>query len=151
MVDRPTEMDAFLQERGRMARIGTTNKDGSPHVVPLSYKFYPEDGSFFISTGADSVTVKNLQRGSPISLCIDDDEPPFRAVIVEGGADVSEVLGTDHEGLRTVVEQFNGPGAWLRYKDSPTAKKIRVRVTVRPRKWMWWDYRRQLNGSRKIE
>lgn len=150
MADRPKEMDAFLDEPGRMVRVCTVNRNGTPHVVPLCYKFHPQDGSFFISTGADSVTVRNLKRGSAISLCIDDEEPPFRAVVVEGGAEVSEVLGTDHEGLRIVVEQFFGPDAWERYKDSPTAKKIRVRLTVRPKKWKWWDYRRNLTGSEKI-
>ena len=150
MADRPIEMDAFLDEPGHMVRVCTVNKSGMPHVVPLCYKFQPDDGTFFISTGADSVTVKNLNRGSAISLCIDDQEPPFRAVVVEGQADVSEVMGTDHEGLRAVVEQFFGPDAWENYKDSPTAKKIRVRLTVRPNKWKWWDYRRKLTGSEKI-
>ena len=150
MADRPREMDAFLDEPGHMVRVCTVNKSGMPHVVPLCYKFQPDDGTFFLSTGADAVTVKNLQRGSPISLCIDDDKPPFRAVIVEGEADVSESLGTDHEGFKIIVDQFFGPEAWENYKNSPTAKKIRVRVTVRPKKWKWWDFRRGLTGSEKI-
>ena len=150
MADRPRDMDAFLDEPGRMVRVCTVSKSGVPHIVPLCYKFQPEDGTFFLSTGADSVTVKNLKRGSLISLCIDDEEPPFRAVVVEGEADVSEVLGTDHEGLKIIIDQFFGPEAWENYKNSPTAEKIRVRVTVRPKKWKWWDYRRKLTGSEKI-
>ncbi len=150
MANRPREMDAFLGEPGHMVRVCTVSKSGMPHVIPLCYKFQPDDGTFFLSTGADSVTVKNLARGSAISLCIDDDEPPFRAVVVEGEADVSEVLGTDHEGLKIVIDQFFGQDAWDRYKETPTAKKIRVRVTVRPKKWKWWDFRRKLTGSEKI-
>ncbi|MBI2178928.1 MAG: pyridoxamine 5'-phosphate oxidase family protein, partial [Candidatus Tectomicrobia bacterium] len=69
-----------------MARVCTVNRDGSPHVVPLVYKFHPEEGTFFLSTGADSVTVHNLRRSSALSICIDDDEYPFRAVVVEGEA-----------------------------------------------------------------
>ncbi len=150
MADRPTEMDEFLEDRGRMMRVCTVGKSGTPHIVPLCYKFQPEGGTFFLSTGADSATVKNLKRGSPITLCIDDQEPPFRVVVVEGEADVSEVLGTDHEGLKIIIDQFFGPDGWETYQNSPTAQKIRVRVNVRPKKWQWWDQRRKMNGSVRI-
>ena len=88
MADRPKEMDEFLTEP-RIVRASTINKNGTPHIVPLVYVFNPEDGSFFISTGSDSVTVKNLRRNPAITLCVDDHEFPFRGVIVEGDADVS--------------------------------------------------------------
>ena len=57
MADRSTEMDDSLNDP-QMARISTTRADGSPYVIPLCHKFNPDDGTFFISTGADSVTVK---------------------------------------------------------------------------------------------
>ncbi len=151
MPERPKEMDEFLSSRGRMARVATVSKGGSPHVVPLVYKFSPEDGTFFISTGADSVTVRNLRRNPAISVCVDDEVPPFRAVLVEGKAQVSEVLGTDHEGLKTVVDEFFGPQMWATYQTTPIARKIRVRVTVIPERWKWWDFRRQLSGSARVE
>ena len=150
MSDRPMEMDDFLDDPGRMVRVSTTNADGTPHIVPLCFKFHRDNGTFFLSTGSDSVTVKNLKRNPYIALCIDDDEFPFRAVVVEGLAEVSEEMGTDHEGLKTVVDQFFGEGMWEKYKDAPTAQKIRVRVNVDPSKWKWWDFRRKIVGSQKI-
>jgi len=146
MAERPTEMDEFLQEP-HMARIATTNADGSPHVVPLLYLFNPEDASFFISTSTESVSVRNLRRNPALAICIDDEQAPFRAVVVEGEAQVSGVMGTDHEGLKSVVDHFFGPEMWTNYVDTPIAQKIRVRVTMVPRKWKWWDYRRMLMGS----
>ncbi|MEE9275485.1 MAG: PPOX class F420-dependent oxidoreductase [bacterium] len=150
MAERPKEMDEFLSEP-RMVRLGTTNADGSPHVVPLVYVFDPAEGSFFISTGADSVTTRNLRRNPAVTLCIDDDTAPFRAVIAEGEAQVSEPMGTDHEGIKRGVEHFFGPGAWESYKKTPVAQKIRVRVNVVPKKWAWWDHRRKLMGSARID
>lgn len=149
MAERPKEMDEFLGESRRMARVSTTNPDTSPHIVPLCYKFTSEEGTFFFSTGVDSLTVRNLNQNPAITICIDDDEFPFRAVIIEGTAEVSETLGTDHEGLKTVVDQFFGPDMWKAYKDGPVAKKIRVRLNVIPKIWKFWDYRRQLSGSVK--
>ena len=150
MAERPTEMDEFLQEP-HMARIATTNADGSPHVVPLLYLFNPEDASFFISTGEDSVSVKNLKRNPAFAICIDDENAPFRAVVVEGDAQVSETMGTDHEGLKSVVDHFFGPEMWANYVNTPIAQKIRVRITMVPKKWKWWDYRRMLMGSVTVD
>ena len=115
MANRPTEMDEFLQEP-HMARIATTNADGSPHVVPLLYLFNPEEASFFISTGEDSVSVRNLKRNPAFAICIDDENAPFRAVVVEGEAQVSETMGTDHEGLKSVVDHFFGPEMWAKLR-----------------------------------
>ncbi len=149
MAERPTEMDEFLDEP-RMVRVSTVNPDATPHIVPLCYKFDSGEGTFLISTGADSVTVKNLKRSPAITLCIDDAEFPFRAVIVEGAAEVSGVLGTDHEGLKVVIDQFFGPDMWATYKEGPIAQKIRVRINLSPSRWKWWDYRRKLSGSVRV-
>lgn len=149
MADRPTEMDEFLLTP-RMARLATTNANGTPHLVPLVYLFRPEEGTFFFSTGAESVTVRNLRRNPAITVCVDDDEFPFRAVIVEGEAQISEVLGTDHEGLKMVVDHYYGLDMWAKWVNTPSAQKIRVRLTVVPKKWKWWDGRRELQGSRRV-
>ncbi len=149
MAERPREMDEFLNEP-RMARVSTVSAGGSPHTVPLCYKFDPGAGTFHISTGSDSVTVRNLRQNLAVSLCIDDAEFPFRAVIVEGAAEVSGEMGTDHEGLKIVIDQFFGPDMWATYKDGPVAQKIRVRITVVPSRWKWWDYRLKLGGSVKV-
>ena len=59
---------------------------------------------FLLSTGADSVTAKSLRLNPAIALCIDDNAFLFRAVVVEGEGEVSDVLGADHEGLKRVVD-----------------------------------------------
>jgi nitroimidazol reductase NimA-like FMN-containing flavoprotein (pyridoxamine 5'-phosphate oxidase superfamily) len=149
MAERPTEMDDFLCEP-RMARIATVNTNGSAHVVPVVYIFNPEDGSFFISTGANSVTVRNLRRNSSLTICVDDDEHPFRAVIVEGEPEISEPLGTDHEGLKRIVDHNYRPGMWADWVKMPSSEKIRVRLILKPRSRKWWDQRLQINGSVRV-
>ena len=149
MAERPTEMDNFLCEP-RMARIATMNTNGSAHLVPVVYIFNPEDGSFFISTGATSVTVRNLRRNSSLTICVDDDEHPFRAVIVEGEPEISGPLGTDHEGLKRIVDHYYRPGMWADWVKTPSAGKIRVRLTLKPRSWKWWNQRLQIKGSVRV-
>ena len=149
MAERPKEMDDFLCEP-RVARVASTNANSSPHIVPFVYLFNPEDGTFFISTGADSVTTHNLRRNPSVSVCVDDGEYPFRAVIVEGETQVSKIMGTDHEGQKKLVDHFYGPDMWADWVKLPRAQKVRVRLTIVPKKWKWWDQRRKLNGSVKI-
>ena len=149
MVERPKEMDAFLCEP-RVARIASVNENGSPHIVPLVYLFNPEDGTFFFNTGADSVTIRNLRRNPFVSVCVDDGEYPFRAVVAEGKAQLSEVMGSDFEGQKPLVDHFYGPDMWAEWVNKPHAHKIRVRLTVVPEKWKWWDQRRGIRGSTKL-
>lgn len=149
MLERPKEMDEFLCEP-RVARIASINENNSPHIVPLVYLFNPENGTFYFNTGVESVTAKNLKRNPVVTVCVDDGEYPFRAVVVEGEARVSKEMGTDHEGQKKLVDHFYGPDMWADWVKMPHAHKIRVRLTVVPKKWKWWDQRRTLNGSIKI-
>lgn len=149
MSERPKEMDEFLTAP-RMARIATMSANNTSHVVPVVYIFDPEDGTFRLSTGAESVTVRNLKRNPSMTICVDDDEFPFRAVMVEGEPHVTEPLGTDHEGLKRLIDHFYRPGMWEEWVNMPSAQKIRVRITLTPRRWKWWDQRRKINGSVRI-
>lgn len=80
---------AFLLERPRTAKLATTRKDGRPHIAPI-WIDVDDDGSIIFTTHASSLKGKSLQRDPRVSLCVDDDEPPFTYVIVEGTARVSE-------------------------------------------------------------
>jgi len=80
---------AFLLERPRTAKLATTRKDGSPHVAPIWIDI-DDDGSIIFTTHETSLKGKAIRRDPRVSLCIDDERPPFAFVVVEGRADVSE-------------------------------------------------------------
>ena len=149
MVERRKELDELLCEP-RMARIATVSPRNVPHIVQVVYIFDPEEGSFFISTGAPSVPVPTLRRNPAMTIIVDDDAFPFRAVMAEGKPNISEPLGTDHEGLKRVVDHFYEPGMWEKWVKTPSAEKTRVRLTLVPERWKWWDQRRKINGSVRI-
>jgi nitroimidazol reductase NimA-like FMN-containing flavoprotein (pyridoxamine 5'-phosphate oxidase superfamily) len=52
------------------ARVATVGKDGSPHVVPMSYVVLDGNVTFW----ADNLSqkVKNLQRDPRVSVIVDD-------------------------------------------------------------------------------
>jgi PPOX class probable F420-dependent enzyme len=84
----PEEYRAFLLERPRTAKLATVRADGRPHIAPI---WFDLDGDALIfNTGDTTVKATNMRRDPRVSLCIDDDTPPFAFVIVEGIATLSE-------------------------------------------------------------
>ncbi len=84
------EWDAFLSEGTRTAKVATTRNNGRPHVAPVWFVLDGDDVIFMTSTS--SVKGKALRRDGYVSLCVDDERPPFAFVLVEGRAEVSEDL-----------------------------------------------------------
>jgi PPOX class probable F420-dependent enzyme len=83
------EWVAFLREPVRPALLATTRADGRPHVAPV---WYDLDGEALVwNTGAETVKGRNIRRDGQVSLCVQDDRPPFSFVTVSGVA-----TWTDH-------------------------------------------------------
>lgn len=82
------ERRAFLLESTRTGKLATVRRDGRPHVVPIWFVLDGDD--IVLTTGADTVKGCNLRRDGRVSLCVDDESPPFSFVMVEGEATVSE-------------------------------------------------------------
>lgn len=80
---------AFLLERPRTAKLATTRKDGRPHIAPIWIDI-DDDGSIIFTTGATSLKGRSIRRDPRIALCVDDDQPPFSFVTLEGTAEISE-------------------------------------------------------------
>jgi PPOX class probable F420-dependent enzyme len=98
------EMDAderrdFLSRGTRTAKLATTMRDGSPHVMPVW--FVVEGDELVFNTGAGTVKGRNLARDPRASLLVDDEQPPFAFVHLRGTVSLSE---DPDELLRTATE-----------------------------------------------
>ena len=82
------ERRAFLLHGTRTAKLATTRRDGSPHVVPIW--FVLDGGDVVFTTGASTVKGFALRRDGRVSLCVDDERPPFAYVHIDGRATISE-------------------------------------------------------------
>ena len=81
------EYESFLLDRPRTATLATVRADGRPHAAPV---WFDLDGDTFIfTTGEGTVKGRNMRRDPRVSLCIDDEEPPFHFVVIEGTADLT--------------------------------------------------------------
>ncbi len=82
------EWQAFLAEGTRTGKLATVRADGRPHVVPI---WFVLDGDHLVfTTGAGSVKAHAMRRDPRVSLCVDDERPPFAYVMIDGTASLSE-------------------------------------------------------------
>jgi len=80
------ERREFLLGRARTASLATVRADGRPHVAPI---WFDLDGETLVfMTGEGSVKGRNMARDPRVSLCIDDEDPPFHYVLIEGTAEL---------------------------------------------------------------
>jgi PPOX class probable F420-dependent enzyme len=80
----PDEVLAFIQERPRTGHLATVRTDGRPHVATIWIAVDPERQEIVFTTGADTVKGRTLARTEYAALAVDDPEPPFSFVTVEG-------------------------------------------------------------------
>jgi PPOX class probable F420-dependent enzyme len=85
------EWRAFLRQPARPAMLATVRPDGRPHVAPV-WIVVDDDDSVVFTTGAGTVKGRAVQADPRVALCVDDDQPPFGYVLVEGTAEVSTDL-----------------------------------------------------------
>jgi PPOX class probable F420-dependent enzyme len=82
-----TEYQSFLRDSARTAVLATVRADGRPHAAPV---WFDLDGDTFVfTTGQNTVKGRNMLRDPRVTLCIDDDDPPFHFVIIEGTAELT--------------------------------------------------------------
>jgi PPOX class probable F420-dependent enzyme len=81
------EYRSFMLDRARTAVLATVRADGRPHAAPI---WFDLDGDTLVfTTGESPVKGRNMRRDVRVSLCIDEEEPPFHFVLIEGAADLT--------------------------------------------------------------
>lgn len=86
----PDAIRAFLAHGRRTGKLGVAMKDGHPHVMPIWFVLDGDDVLF--TTAADTVKGRWIRRDGRLSLCVDEEVPPYAFVHVRGHANVSEEL-----------------------------------------------------------
>ena len=83
------EVRAYLTAGTRTGKLAVTRLDGSPLVVPIWF-VVDDDDSLLFTTWGDSIKGKSLRRDGRVSLCVDEEAPPYSYVRVDGTATISE-------------------------------------------------------------
>jgi PPOX class probable F420-dependent enzyme len=84
------ERRTFLSHGTRTGKLATVRVDGRPHVVPIWFVLDGDDLVF--NTGAESLKGKALRRDPRVTICVDDERPPYGFVMIEGTVTLSDDL-----------------------------------------------------------
>ncbi len=90
----PGQWREFVMTGTRTGKLAVTRKDGRPHVTPVWFVLDGDD--IMLTTYGPGIKGRVLRRDPRVSLCVDDQEPPYSFVVIEGEATISE----DQELLR---------------------------------------------------
>jgi PPOX class probable F420-dependent enzyme len=105
----------------RTAKLAIVRADGSAHVAPV---WVDLDGDAIVfMTSADTVKGKAILRDNRVSLCFDDERPPFSFVTIAGTVTTS----TDPDELLTWGTRIGG-----RYMGAENAEAYGRRNAVPP-------------------
>lgn len=85
------QIRGFLNKGTFTGKLATVRKDGSSHVVPIWFVLEYRNnevnlGNIYFTTFIGSVKAENIQRDNRLSICIDDQTPPFTFVTIHGTA-----------------------------------------------------------------
>jgi nitroimidazol reductase NimA-like FMN-containing flavoprotein (pyridoxamine 5'-phosphate oxidase superfamily) len=129
------EREAFLAGV-HVAVVGISEENRGPLTAPVWY-WYEPGGDIWFETQPDSRKGKLMQVGKRISLCVQDENPPYAYVSVEGP--IMEIADEDRElheipmAIRYMGEQAGReyignlpPSEWKRY-------------IMRPERWLTLD------------
>lgn len=114
----------------RTAKLAVVRADGSPHVAPVWVDLDGDEIVFM--TSAETIKGRAILRDPRVSLCWDDEQPPFSFVTVAGVAivstDTTELL---HWGTRIGGRYMGADRAdeYGRRNAVPPEMVVRVRPT----------------------
>ena len=114
-----TEWREFVSSGTRTGKAAIVRADGSSHVTPIWFVLDGDDVIF--TTGSDSLKGKALRRDPRLTLCVDDQRPPYAYVMIQGTATISN----DHSELLKWATVLGG-----RYMGADRAEEYGTRNAV---------------------
>lgn len=142
----PGTVEAFVAEP-RVAVLAYVRSDGRPGQAPIWYTL--ENGAFHMSTTNGSPKHRALMRDPRVCLTIQDERPPYRAVLADGEVTIAPVEPGGDPTDAAAVRYFGRIGAaeFDRMTAEEYARKGLVRITLRPTALRGFDNTRAIGAA----
>jgi PPOX class probable F420-dependent enzyme len=131
------EVLAFLERANPalLGVVGTLQTDGSPHVVPVWYRY--DGDAVYIWSEEGRGWVRNIQRDPRVAFSVQELKPPYAAVLMRGRA---EIRTGDDEVLTSEIRRIT-----TRYIERSSVESyiagwahLQTIVTIHPEKITSW-------------
>lgn len=101
------EYKDFLTTGTRTGKLATVREDGRPHVAPIWFVLDGDTPVF--TTWHKSVKAVNIRRNPQVSICVDEETPPYAFVIVEGTVTITEAATERIYWATRIADRYMGP------------------------------------------
>ena len=127
------ERDNFLNEV-RVGGLAIERDDKGPLCAPIWYR-YSTDLGFEIAMAYDSAKSILLRRHGAATICVQDEQLPYRYVTAEGQATVELMTPEERdEVLRDIAIRYLGEQLGNQYADAFPGHE-EAKVTIKARRW----------------
>ncbi len=118
-----------LASPARTAKLAVVRADGAPHVAPVWADLDGDQVVFM--TSAETVKGKAILRDPRVSLCWDDEQPPFNFVTVGGPVQISTDPGELLRWSTRIAGRYMGQDRAQEYgRRNAVPPEMLVRVTA---------------------
>jgi nitroimidazol reductase NimA-like FMN-containing flavoprotein (pyridoxamine 5'-phosphate oxidase superfamily) len=132
------ELNAFLNE-APVARLGTHNPDGTIHMTSVYFKY--DDGCILMGTQDISHKIRNIKQNSQVTVLIDNQEPPWKAVIIYGEASLE--YDNVIEKRASIFERYMPAEDALESAKGLAANFVSVVIRITPKQIISYDYSKE--------
>lgn len=101
-----SECLSFMMERPRTGKIATTRPDGRPHVAPIWFALDGEQLLF--TTWHTTAKATHMRLSQWVSICVDDENPPFAFVKYDGTVEFSDVPDELRDWATIIAARYMG-------------------------------------------
>ena len=137
------DLEAFVAAP-RIAVVAYTKRDGMPSQFPIWYRY--DNGRFLMQTSRTAAKTRALQRNGHACLTIQDDMPPYRAVLIDGDVTVTDA-GVEDELGRWLATHYFGRIAGAEFQRMAREEYEKtgvVKVTFDPTRVRCFDNHRMI-------
>jgi PPOX class probable F420-dependent enzyme len=131
------QWERFLRGR-HVAVLGTIGPEGDPVLTPIWYLY--RDERLLMLTAKDSEKARNIERDPRVTVCVQDERPPYRSATVYGRAALEpERKGLGAEISRHYLGAIAG-AAYMRVAAEAIQQGEEVTLAVTPERVLTQDF-----------
>jgi PPOX class probable F420-dependent enzyme len=131
----PAEREAFLADVHVGVLTVMTSAGRGPLATPVWYSYTP-GGVVSVTTGSASRKARAIIAAGRVSLCVQDEAPPFKYVTVEGPAVIEPAGLAERAAIARRYLGADAGDAWI--EANPDVDDVMIRIT--PEHWYSADF-----------
>jgi PPOX class probable F420-dependent enzyme len=123
----------FLEQGTYTWKLATVRKNSRPHIAPIWFVLDDNGHDVIFTTWYESIKAKTIRNNPKVSLCVDDQTPPFSFVILEGIAEIINEPNDISKWATKIAARYMGEEIAEKY-GKRNSVKAELLVRIKPSK-----------------